>query len=402
MWLSDFRLVLPDRVVPQGSVRIEGGTIAEIVERPVAEAALRGNGLLLLPGFIDMHGDMIEREVEPRPNVRMPMELGLRDLDRRLTVAGVTTAYASVSFNPKSTYGHLRSYEHSKEMLRALKTLRNTLRVDHRVHARFEVNYPNALGVVAELIADGTVDLVSLTDHTPGQGQYRDIENLARRTEQERGLTREAALAHIASRIEEKRAHAGDVAATLRAISGLCAAHGIALASHDDDTIEKVALMQALGARISEFPVTMEAAAEARARGLATAMGAPNVVRGQSYSGNLSARAAHGAGLLDIIAADYHPSAILPAVLELGRSDPDGLAGSARLATLNPARALGLADRGAIAEGLRGDLIVADDSRQGDVRATMCAGKLIYVDDFAHPLIASPQSLPSPPQSSVM
>ncbi len=380
MWLSDFRVVLADRVIERGSVRIEGGRIAKIAERPMPGAALSGDGLILLPGFVDMHGDMIEREVEPRPGVRMPTELGLRDLDRRLKVAGVTTAYAAVSFNPKSAYGHLRSYEHSKDMLRALKALRPILKIDHRVHARFEINYPNALAVVEELIADGTVDLVSLTDHTPGQGQYRDLEHLARRTEIEQGLTPEQALAHIQDRIDEKRANVGDVAATLAAISRLCATHGIALASHDDDTVEKVALMQSLGAAISEFPVTVEAATEARARGLATAMGAPNALRGQSYSGNLSARAAHGLGLLDILASDYHPSAILPAVLELAKADPAGLSGSARLATSNPAHALGLGDRGVIEPGLRADLVIADDNGVGHVRATLRAGAAIYSD----------------------
>lgn len=380
MWLSDFRIVLADHVLPRGSLRIEGETIAEVRDGPVPGAALHGRGLLLMPGFVDMHGDMIEREVEPRPNVKMPMELGLRDLDRRLKVSGVTTAYAAVSFNPKSAYGHMRSYEHSKEMLRALKALRPILKVDHRVHARFEINYPNALAVVAELIADGTVDLVSLTDHTPGQGQYRDLEHLARRTQRDLGLTPEGAEAHIRDRIDEKRAHAGDVAATLAAISAICAAHGIPLASHDDDTVEKVALMQSLGATISEFPVTVEAAEEARNRGLATAMGAPNAVRGESYSGNLSARAAHAAGLLDILAADYHPSAILPAVLELAKTDPAGLVGATRLATMNPARALGLADRGTIAAGLRADLVIADDTGIGHVRATFRSGRQIFSD----------------------
>ncbi len=380
MWLSDFRVVLPEAVLPRGSVRIEEGRIAEIVEGPVRDAALDGGGLLLMPGFIDMHGDMIEREVEPRPGVKMPMELGLRDLDRRLKVAGVTTGYAAVSFNPRSVHGHLRSHAHSSEMLRALKTMRGILKVDHRVHARFEVTYPDALDVVEQLIADGTVDLLSLTDHTPGQGQYRDIERLAARIVAEEGLTPAEAAARIEARIADKQAEAGDTGATLAAITAACAAHGIPLASHDDDTVEKVALMHRLGAAISEFPVTEEAAAEARRRGLLTAMGAPNALRGESYSGNLSARATHAAGLLDILAADYHPSAILPAILVLARSDPQGLAGATRLATANPARALGLTDRGEIAPGRRADLVVADDTGVGHVRATLRGGRKIFSD----------------------
>lgn len=381
MWLSDFRVVLPDRVLARGAVRIEAGRIAEVAEAPVAGApSLAGGGLLLLPGFVDMHGDMVEREVEPRPNVRMPFELGLRDLDRRLAVAGVTTAYAAVSFSPSSTYGHLRSFEHTSAMIRAIAAMRAGLLVDHRVHARFEITFPKALEVVTGLIAEGSVDLVSLTDHTPGQGQYRDLERHVAKVALDRGLSRDEAEAAVRARIAEKTQPAEVMTATLAAISAACRDAGIPVASHDDDTVEKVALMQALGATISEFPVTGAAAAEAKARGLATAMGAPNALRGQSYSGNLSARAAHAAGLLDLLCSDYHPSAILPAVLELAKADPAGLAGAARLATLNPARALGLADRGAILPGMQADLVVADDAGLGHVRATIRAGRKIYSD----------------------
>ena len=380
MWISDFRVVLTDRVIERGSVRVEAGKIAEIAEKPVVGAELSGDGLLLLPGFVDMHGDMVEREVEPRPNVPMPLELGLRDLDRRLAVAGITTAYAAVSFSPSSTYGHLRSYEHTSAIIRALKSMGPQLLVDHRVHARFEITFPKALNVIDALIAEGAVDLISLTDHTPGQGQYRDIERHVEKMVREKGLSRDEASQSIAKRIEERTQPAEVMAQTLSAISRTCRAHGVVLASHDDDTPAKVALMQDLGAAISEFPVTLEAAREARARGLATAMGAPNALRGQSYSGNLSAQEAHAEGVLDILASDYHPSAILPAILELAKVDRAGLAGATRLATLNPAQALGLPDRGEIALGKVADFVIADDSGLGHVRATLRNGGKIYSD----------------------
>lgn len=380
MWLSDLRLVLPDAVVKNGAIRVENGLIVEIRDEPVPGAALLGQGLLLLPGFVDMHGDMVEREVEPRPNVRMPLELGLRDLDRRLAASGVTTAYAAVSFHPGSAYGHIRSYDHTKAILRGLKSMRESLSVDHRVHARFEVTFPDALRVVEELIAEGTVDLVSLTDHTPGQGQYRDLEKHVQAVAKNNALTLDLARAEVQNRIDRKKTEGGDLMATIAAIVAACHAHGVRLASHDDDTPEKVALMRGLGADISEFPVTLEAAAAARAAGMATAMGAPNALRGQSYSGNLSAREAHQAGLLDILASDYHPSAILPAVLELAKTDPLGLPGAARLATANPARALGLMDRGEIAVGQRADMVIADDQGIGHVRATLRAGITIWSD----------------------
>lgn len=390
MWLSDFRVVLPDRVLKGGSVRIEAGRIAELAEGPVPGAAIRGEGRLLLPGFIDMHGDMIEREIEPRPMVRMPIELGLRDLDRKLAGAGFTTAYAALSFSPSSTYGHLRSYDHTSAVIRALNALRDDLLVDHRVHARFEITFPKALQVIEALIAEGHVSLISLTDHTPGQGQYRDIERVIQRTMRERGLSKDEAAEAVARRIAERSRPAEELAATLAAISATCHARGVALASHDDDTPEKVEVMAGLGVSISEFPVTEEAARKARAHGLATAMGAPNALRGQSYSGNLSARAAHGRGLLDILASDYHPSAMLPAVLELARTDPDGLAGAARLAGANAARALGLADRGGIEPGKRADLVVASDEGIGHVLATLRDGRVIYSDgSLDQPLAAA-------------
>lgn len=222
------------------------------------------------------------------------------------------------------------------------------------------------------------MELISLTDHTPEQGQYRDLERVAARMAADKGVTREEAAALVARRIEERTRPAEELAATLARISKTCHAHNVRLASHDDDTVAKVNLMAQLGVTISEFPVTEEAARAARDRGLATAMGGPNALRGESYSGNLSARAAHREGLLDILAADYHPSAILPAVLELAKADPEGLAGAARLSAANAADALGLNDRGTIEIGKRADLVVADDSGIGHVTATLRGGRIIF------------------------
>lgn len=391
MWLTNIRAVLPDEVVDGVSIRLDGAHIAEIEEGPPPADAgnvVDGGGRLLLPGFVDMHGDMIEREVEPRANAKMPMALGLNDLDNRLLAAGITTAYASLSFDPKSAYGHMRSYDHSKAMLRALKAARPTLAVDHRVHARFEFTFPRGLGVVEELIADGTVDLVSLMDHTPGQGQSRDLEGLVKRL-QEEGRSRAEAETVVAERIATSKAEAGDVLATLEAMAQLCAKAGVPMASHDDDTPEKVALMHRIGARISEFPVTLEAAKAAKQCGMVVAMGAPNALRGFSTSGNLSAREAHAAGVMDMLAADYHPSAILPAVQILAATDDAGLPGAVRLATAGPAAALGLDDRGRLEVGLRADLILvekmngsgaeeAGGARIDRVCAVFTAGQLVW------------------------
>ena len=379
MWLSDFTIILPTTTIARGSLRIEGDTIAEVRDTPVP-GGVSGDGLLLMPGFVDMHGDMIERELEPRPRVHMPAEIAFRELDRRLAGAGVTTAYAAVSFNTGSVAGELRSFEHTAQVIRDLTQARSRLKVDHKIHARFDITHTNALQVLRGLIADRTVDLVSLMDHTPGQGQYRDIERFVGHLAHMHKVSREEAERMVQQRIVDRARPEEVLTATLREISDLCAKHDVKIASHDDDTHEKVALMDSLGVAISEFPVAVEAAREAHERGLATAMGAPNALRGKSYSNNLSARDAHRAGVLDILASDYHPSSILPAVLLMAEADPDHLPGSVRMATDNPARALGLTDRGHIAPGFKADLVIADARGAGHVLTTIRNGRTIYSD----------------------
>jgi len=377
MWLNNFEIVLEDRVVERGAVRIEDGCIAEIREDLVTAAAVEGDGRLLLPGFVDIHGDMIEKEVEPRANVRMPLELGIYDLDRKLASCGVTTAYAALAFQP-DFYGHARPVEHTAAMIDALTAMREELLVDHRVHARFEVDLPSALATAEGLLNAGALGLMSLMDHTPGQGQYRNIEKHVNNLARQRGIS-EAAAAEL---VRQRMSHgtAGESLQVVADLANLARTTGIRLASHDDDSVEKVALMHGLGATISEFPITIEAATEARQRGLATAMGAPNALRGLSYSGNLSARQAYEAGVLDILTSDYHPSAILPAVVALADLGPGGLAASVALASANPARTLGLADRGRIAEGLRADLVIAERGRISRTRATLRSGRTIWSD----------------------
>jgi alpha-D-ribose 1-methylphosphonate 5-triphosphate diphosphatase len=359
MWLSDFTVVLADRVVPNGSVRIEDGLIAEIAERPVT-MGIQGNGATLFPGFIDMHGDMIELELEPRAMVDFPMEVAIGSLDARLAAAGVTTAYAAVSFSRGARDGERRSFEHTSRVIRELAVARPACRVEHRIHARFDITFDNAVGVLADLLTEGHVDLVSLMDHTPGQGQYRNLEIHIKNKAAHHGVSETEARLMVTTAIARGARPAELLLSNMRQVSTLCRDHDVPLASHDDDTVDKAHLMADLGAVIVEFPVTQAAAEIAMQRGLLTAMGAPNAMRGQSYSGNLSAQEAHRAGLLGILASDYHPAAIMPAIRTLARQDSAGLAGAARLATLNPARALGLHDRGEIAVGKRADLVAFD------------------------------------------
>ncbi|AVA21009.1 alpha-D-ribose 1-methylphosphonate 5-triphosphate diphosphatase [Rhizobium sp. LEGMi198b] len=386
MWLSNFTLVLPDEVVDQGAIRIEDGVIAEIRSEPVEAATFDGGGRLLMPGFVDLHGDMIEREIAPRPNATMPIDFGIHELDKKLAAAGVTTAYAAVSFATESVYGHVRSLETTSAVIKGINSLRDHLLIDHRVHARYEITNVGAAPTLERLLEDGVVDMVSLTDHTPGQGQYNNIEAYLLSMSERRGITREAAEEVLARRIALRQDP--DIELKLRDIIGLTLKHKLSLASHDDDSAEKVAEMFDLGVTISEFPVTLPAAEEARRRGLWTLMGAPNALRGQSMSGNLSALDAAGAGLLGIIAADYHPAAFVPAIFKIAEVASGGLPAAVAMATAGAARAAGLTDRGEIAVGQKADLVAVEHGAVHRIRATFRNGRVVYSDGTLHPLMA--------------
>ncbi|MBB2831084.1 UNVERIFIED_ORG: alpha-D-ribose 1-methylphosphonate 5-triphosphate diphosphatase [Rhizobium esperanzae] len=386
MWLSNFTLVLPNEVVSEGSVRVEDGVIAEIRAEPVAAAAIDGDGRLLMPGFVDLHGDMIEREIAPRPNATMPIDFGIHELDKKLAAAGVTTAFAAVSFATESVYGHVRSLETTSAVIEGINRLRDNLLIDHRVHARYEITNVRAAPALERLLNADQIDMVSLTDHTPGQGQYNNLQSYILSISERRAISEEMAAEIVAKRIAMR--NNPDIEAKLKEIVALSLKHKLSLASHDDDSIEKVAEMHDLGVTISEFPVTAPAAEEARRRGLWTLMGAPNALRGQSMSGNLSALDAARAGLLSVIAADYHPAAFVPGIFKLADMVEGGLPAAVAMATGNAARSAGLSDRGEIAIGQRADLVAVEPGDIHRIRATFRAGRFVYSDGTLHPLRA--------------
>jgi len=386
MWLSNFTLVLPGEIVSHGSVRVEDGVIAEIRDAPVAGAAIDGGGRFLMPGFVDLHGDMIEREIAPRPNAMMPIDFGIHELDKKLAAAGVTTAYAAISFATESVYGHVRSLATTSAVIEGINRLRNSLLIDHKVHARYEITNVGAAATLEKLLVADQVDMVSLTDHTPGQGQYNNIEAYVASISERRAITKEMALEIVQKRIAMREDPAID--AKLREIVALSLQHKLSLASHDDDSAEKVAEMHDLGVTISEFPVTLPAAEEARRRGLWTLMGAPNALRGQSMSGNLSALDAAKAGLLSVIAADYHPAAFVPGIFKIADAMDNNLPAAVAMATSNAARSAGLLDRGEIALGQRADLVVVEKGDVHRIRATFRAGQFVYSDGTLHRLRA--------------
>jgi alpha-D-ribose 1-methylphosphonate 5-triphosphate diphosphatase len=391
MWLRRARLVLPDETLERGSIQIVDGAVVDVVEgdgpRGCGEDSVDASGVTILPGIVDFHGDMLERDMEPRPGVFFPADLALLELDKRLAATGITTAYAAVSFMEGTSGSSLRTIERSRSIVELINAVRDSLLVDMRIHARYELTSPKATPTVVDLMQSGQVHLVSLMDHTPGQGQYRDVEKYAEIIEQWRKVSKREADQMAQARISRAE-EAGDVWEGARLVADVASRVGICVASHDDDTAAKVDRLVDLGVHLCEFPVTLVAAVRARERGMGIAMGAPNLFLGGSHNGNLSARDAIEAGLVDILVADYYPAALLQSAFGLAHSESMLLHEAWRLVSQHPAEALGLADRGRIDVGYSADVVLVEETARPRVRGTLRQGVPIYWDSF----LASRQS----------
>ncbi len=378
MWLNDVKVVLKDRVVPCARLRIEDGRFVEIVE----QYGCATPRYTVIPGLIDLHGDMLERDIEPRPGARFPIEMALHELDKRLAATGVTLSYAAVAFAWKKS--ELRKQEVALEIIETIHRCAPTLLTDMRVHGRFELSNPTTIPLIHRLLDSERLHLLSVMDHTPGQGQYADIDRYLKFMAQwvggvsSDGVDTQIMAAAKTKLIEES--HAPRDWDQVRQVVSAALKRGVAVASHDDDTAEKVDLQADMGVTISEFPVTVEAAQHARERGMHIIMGAPNAYRGESTSGNLSAAEAAKSGLVDILATDYVPASLLHAAFRLAQRGIVPLPESVNLVSLNPAHAMGLFDRGQIAVGAVADLVFIEEGEIPRVRATLRGGDVIYSD----------------------
>lgn len=352
--ITNARIVTAEAVV-HGSVIIENGIIQEIKEGDFSSVGLDVDGDFVTPGIVDMHTDNLERHFFPRPNIDWDPVSAAIAHDGVCIASGVTTVFDSFSVGSWNK-SEARGLTNLRRLLGGVDTARasGALRADHFVHWRCELPAPHLPELVDEFMAHPMTRLASLMDHTPGQRQYRDLEfflNRNWRSELDEG--------EVAERLAQRRENQAAYADAHRGHVGASAAsHGIVLASHDDETAEHVAAAQDAGAVIAEFPVTHEAAAEARRRGMINIMGGPNLVRGGSYSGNVGAAELAEEGLLDGFASDYVPRSLIECAFRLAEP-PHGWSLPAAVATVSkvPAHALGLVDRGEIAPGQRADLL---------------------------------------------
>jgi len=368
-WSIEGGRVLVDGGLAEGAVALDGGVIAN--RAPPAARRFDARGLCVMPGLVDIHGDAHERQLQPRPGIGFPVALAMRDSAMQLLAAGITTAYLGVTL---SWEPGLRSREMYRALLPALAAARAGSPADLRVHLRFEADNFDALDDAIAGIEGGAVHLLGFNDHTPAIVRGLDKPNKAAKYTERAGvpLDRFAAIAQAAfARRDEVPAARARLAAAARAA-------GIPMLSHDDATVAQRDGFRALGSGICEFPTAEVVARDAKEKGEPVVMGAPNVVRGGSHIGWASAAPLAEDGVVTILASDYYWPAMFEAAFVLAGRGVLDLGGAWALVSANPARALGLDDRGRIAPGLRGDIVVVDEARRAPV-ATFAQGRLAWI-----------------------
>ncbi|MDB5380328.1 MAG: phosphonate metabolism protein PhnM [Rubritepida sp.] len=349
---TNARLILPEAVV-HGTIILRDGRIADIQSGNCASpSAIDCQGDIVIPGVVDVHTDNLERQVLPRANARWPSRSAFVSHDAQCAAAGVTTVLDALCLGDLGfDQGRDQTFRDGVEDLTAMAGS-GLMKSEHLLHLRCELparDMPAALEPVARhpLIA-----MVSLMDHSPGVGQYRDIPRYrAMRIRQTRMTDDE-----VERRIETLREQRAELRETQRSwVLSLFAGRGIPLASHDDEEAEEVRRNAEDGIRVAEFPVTLEAAEEAARIGVGVIGGAPNIVRGGSHSGNVAVMDMVRAGALDVLASDYVPPAMIEAAFLV--AEEVGLPKAIAMITSAPANMCKLVDRGALAPGLRADLV---------------------------------------------
>lgn len=351
--LTNAKLVLEDAIV-DGSLVIEDGMIAEIAQDNTATGEDMA-GDYILPGLIELHTDHLEQHYAPRPGVRWPLTAAIQAHDSQIAASGITTVFDCLRLGSDEQGGFEKG--EMRAMSNAIQQAQdqNRLRADHRIHLRCEVSASDVLDHFSEFEDDASVGLLSLMDHAPGQRQFQTLDQYELYYKTKRGLSDEEFRAFCERRQMQSAIYSEK---HRQALAAICAARGIAMASHDDATLEHVEESKQLKVAVAEFPTTIEAASASHEAGMGVLMGAPNVVRGKSHSGNIAARDLAEKGVLDVLSSDYVPFSLIYAPFVLADAiEHVTLPQAIAMVTANPARQVGLTDRGSLKPGLRADLV---------------------------------------------
>ncbi|MEA5465800.1 alpha-D-ribose 1-methylphosphonate 5-triphosphate diphosphatase [Leptothoe sp. PORK10 BA2] len=350
---TNYRLQLPDGELV-GTLVVQDGKIADI-QPGIVNQGHNGDGDYLLPGLVELHTDNLEQRMSPRPKVNWPLDAAAVYHDRDLAAAGITTVCDAISIGD-ITPNSMRMTQFSP-MIDTLYQgkMAGRFTVDHRLHLRCELGYDKVHETTEPYANHPMLSLISLMDHTPGQRQFVKIEKYKEYYQGKHGVSEGEMEDFIRHRIAAQHQHAED---NRRQLVNMARNHDICLASHDDATPEHVQEALADGAKIAEFPTTLDAAKEAHTHGLQVLMGAPNLILGKSHSGNVSAMALVEHDLVDIISSDYVPQSLVQAMFVIAEGRETPLHQAMKLFTINPAKAIGLdIDRGSLEVGKRADIL---------------------------------------------
>ena len=384
--LPPFRMtgavVLRDGALQRRSIAVAEG---RITRGPLPEVDL--TGYYVLPGIIDLHGDAFERHIAPRPSAAFPVEHGLAGADRDAAAAGVTTAWMAQSW---SWEGGMRGPDYAEKLLAALAAYRRRALVDLRIQLRCETHLVESGARMIEAVRRHGVDYVVFNDHlgealemakTAPQRLAAWAERAGRSTEEHIQVVQEASL-----RSKEVPRHLCRLAEAFDEM-------GVIYGSHDDADAETRERYSMIGARIAEFPTSRRAAATAKAMNDPVLMGAPNVVRGRSHSGNISATDLIREGLVDALVSDYHYPTLAAAAWALVDRKVMDLPEAWAMISTRPAEILRLPDRGRLDYGRRADMVVINEETRA-VEATIAGGKLAYLSgEAARRFLAAPQAM---------
>jgi len=368
-------IVLPGEILA-GTLVVRDGRIAELEEGETGLAsAIDCEGDYLIPGMVELHTDNLDKHIAPRPRVHWPARSAVVAHDAQIATAGITTVFDSVAIG--DIHHDSDRIETLSAMAEGLEECRREgmLRVEHFLHLRCEISHGDLAAHLSKLADHPCLKLLSLMDHTPGQRQFATLAQYASYYKGKYQLS-DAELEGFVQRCLADRARHGDN--NRAAVIELARARGLKLASHDDATVEHAQEAASAGAVVAEFPATRTAALALREHGIGILSGAPNVVRGGSHSGNISAIDLARDGLVDILSSDYVPASLLPAAFRLVRELGYSLPAAIRMVATRPADAMGLSDRGRIAPGLRADLVrVAERGGLPLVRAVWQQGERV-------------------------
>ncbi|MFC3419940.1 phosphonate metabolism protein PhnM [Salinicoccus hispanicus] len=358
-------IITEDEILENAAVVIDEQYIVDIVPMAEADTALAlvtevidARGGYVSPGFIDIHSDYIEGIVAPRPTSLMDVNMGIRESERILSSHGITTMFHSLSIYREDLFGHkpIREPRNVEKLIQAIaRTHHEKHLIRHRLHTRFELDAIEMLPILKQHIEAGNVHLLSFMDHTPGQGQYRNLSIYRDTVKSYQNMSD----TEIEQKIVDKAGYAQIGYDEMKEVADLALVHNIAVASHDDDRTERIDFNETIGTTISEFPITMEVAKYAYSRGQHTMAGAPNIMLGGSHSGNLNAKDAIEADCISILCSDYYPAAMLHSVYKLHNEYNHPLEEAMKLITINPARAVHMDHEiGSIAIGKKADINV--------------------------------------------